>query len=135
MSTRDLVNRISPASTMVPQTVTGAVNGTGVDLQGFDSAVFSVNIGALTGSATPVINVRAEESDDNSTFTAVAAADLDGGLLAAVATGADATVQKRGYLGSKRYVRVAVPSVSGTSPSAPISASVIRGHPHLLPTP
>jgi hypothetical protein len=134
MSTRDLVNRVSPAQSLKAQVVTAAVNGSGVDLQGFDSAVFVVDAGAITGT-TPTITPRAEESDDNATFTPIAATDLDGGLLVNIATGADNVIQKRGYLGAKRYVRLAISAVGGTTPSAPICGSVVRGHPHLLPTP
>lgn len=48
---------------------TSAINGTGVDMQGFDSVTFYASFGALT--STQVTALRAEDSADNSSFTAI----------------------------------------------------------------
>lgn len=130
---RDLYNDIAPAQSLSPRAVTAAVNGAGVDLRGFDSATFLVDTGTITGT-TPTATVALQESDDNVTFTAIAAADLLGGALpASIDPTNDDTLYRRGYLGTRRYVRVAVTAVSGTGPSLPMAGSVVRGHPAQAP--
>jgi hypothetical protein len=93
----------------------GTVNGTGVDLSGsgnfFRTAMLLVIAGAVTdGTHT----VSLQESDDNVTFTAVAAGDLQGALTA-VTTGNVNTVQRQSYLGSKRYLRASVTTAGATT--------------------
>lgn len=96
------------------------VNGTSVDLAGtgnfFRTAMLLVIAGAITdGTHTFVL----QESDDNSTFTNVAAADLQG-ALAAVSSGGGSTsgpntVQRQSYVGSKRYLRANVTTATATT--------------------
>jgi hypothetical protein len=75
------------------------------------------------GAATAGATIKVQESVDNSTFTDVADTDLIGltGNPAGVAQTAS-TIVKVGYIGSKRYVRVA--TTAGTA--ALFSAVVIR---------
>lgn len=81
-----------------PGAKTATANGTGVDLQGKYAAEVVFLVGTITdGTHTPSL----DESDDNSTFTACAAADMSGSL----AVLASNTVRIVGYLGSKRYIR------------------------------
>lgn len=93
----------------------GTVNGTGVDTAGtgnfFRSAMLLVLAGAVTdGTHT----VTLQESDDNTTFTDVAAADLQGSLTAVTTANAN-TVQRQSYLGAKRYLRAKVVTGSATT--------------------
>ena len=133
MASRDLYNKVSPASSILARTVTATVNGIGVDLQGYESADVLIDLGTFEGT-TPSATIQIQESDDNTTFTAVAAADLIGGALpATIDTTNDDTLYERGYLGRKRYVRVAVTAISGTGPSLPMSAVVVRGHARSMP--
>jgi hypothetical protein len=104
------------------------VNGTGVDLAGtgnfFRTAMLVAIAGAVTdGTHTFVL----QESDDNSSFTNVAAADLQGSL-AVVASGGGTvsgpnTVQRQSYIGSKRYLRANVTTAGATTGA--ITAAVI----------
>lgn len=111
--TQDVITSLAPAAR------TATANGTGVDLQNFQSATVAFVVGTITdGTHTPTV----QESDDNSTFDAVAAADLIG-TLAALATN---TNQRVGYKGSKRYVR-AVSTVAGATTGGVYSAVVLRG--------
>lgn len=111
--TQDVITSLAPAAR------TATANGTGVDLQNFQSATVAFVVGTITdGTHTPTV----QESDDNSTFDAVAAADLIG-TLAALATN---TNQRIGYKGSKRYVR-AVSTVAGATTGGVYSAVVLRG--------
>jgi hypothetical protein len=75
MASRDVRLELDPKVSVAPQSIGGAVNGTGVDLQGAEAALrIILNSGAATTPAT----VKIQESDDNSTFTDVADADLIG---------------------------------------------------------
>jgi len=129
MST-DLKNSIAVASSLRPASRTAAVNGTGVDRAGFEASVVILDLGAI-GGTTPSFTFEVQESTDNSVFTAVAAADLDGGQPAAFTTGDSVT--EIGYRGVKRYLRVAITAVSGTTPTLLCSATVVRGKARKLP--
>ncbi len=118
-----------PWSGRVPAARTASANGTSADLAGYGSAVAIVEFGARTdGTHTPVL----EESDDDSTFTAVAAGDLQGSFTACSSAATDDVVQRVGYLGSKRYVRVAL-TVAGATTGALSSAMIVRGAPAVAP--
>lgn len=128
---RDLKSNIKPMTSIAPQSLTAAANGTGVDLKGYDSAAVVFNAGAI-GGTTPSFTFAVQESDDNSTFTDVAAANLVGS--APVVTTNNAGVSWVGYAGNKRYIRAIAKTVSGTSPTLLATAVVVLGHPAKLPT-
>lgn len=110
--TTDVVNSLTPAAR------TATANGTGVDLSGFHSAEVAFVVGTITdGTHTPSV----QESDDNSTFTAVAAADLIGTLADLAST----VNQRVGYRGTKRYLR-AVSTVAGATTGGVYAAVVVR---------
>ena len=122
---RDLKNNLSEATSLAPAARTATANGTGVDLRGYDSAQVLFVVGAITdGTHTP----KVQESDDDSTYTDVAAADQDGTLANIAAN----TNQVVGYKGTKRYLR-AVSTVSGATTGGVYSAVVIRGNPEHAP--
>lgn len=132
----DLKNDLAPAVSLKATNQSDPsvpVNGTGVDLANYDAAVILFDAGTLAGSSTPTITAEIQESDDNSSFTAVAAADLDGGVLPAIVAANDETLYERGYKGLKRYVRVSITAKGGTSPALPCSALVVRGKPRVKP--
>lgn len=120
---QDLYNLISVAQSLAPAARSSSANGAGVDLQGYDSAVVVVETGAITdGTHTIVV----QESDDNSAYTAVADADLQGTEPAIVSTD-DNVVFEIGYFGIKRYVRAAV-TVAGATTGGVYGAHVVRGN-------
>ena len=120
MTTRDLKSNIDIVASLAPAARTATASGAGVDLRGYESAVAAFVPGTVTdGAHTPSV----EESDDDSTFTAVAAADLLGSL----ADLASNVTQRVGYRGSKRYIRAKI-TVSGASTGAVDAALVIRGN-------
>lgn len=139
MSKRDLEARLDAVASLVPANRTADANGTGVDLRGYDGALVIASIGAegdtLSGSVS--ISVELEESDDDSTFTDVAAADILGGnggssgQFALIDDNAEApAVHKVAYIGNKRYIR-AVWNVTGThTVGTPGEVVVVRGLPH-----
>lgn len=124
---KDIYNSLSPASSIAAQAVATPVNGAGVDLAGFAGADVLIDLGTFAGT-TPTATVQIQESDDNVTYTAVAATDLIGGALpATIDTTNDATLYELGYIGAKRYLRVAVTAIGGTGASLPMSAVIVRG--------
>lgn len=130
----DLKNDISPAQSLKSQSVADPavpLNGTGVDLANFDAAVVLIDAGAIVGAGAS-LTFEVQESDDNSAFTAVADADLRGAEPVITAANDDAIFEV-GYHGIKRYIRVAVTAKAGTTPTMPVSASVVRGKPRVKP--
>jgi len=139
---RDLSNNISPAVSLAAAVRTAAANGTGVDLQGYESATVLVDVGAEgdTLSSSVHFEVSLEESDDNSTFTDVAQAGIVDGTIAAggiflkmdgTAGGNPDTaggIFRVGYVGGKRYIRVVLAKTGTHSNGTPIGAMVVRGH-------
>jgi len=126
---RDIKNNLDGVSSIDPASITATINGSGVDLRDFDGAMVVFQAGtADTGSGNETYIPSVEESDDNSTFSAVAASDLEGALVNMTAN----SVQRTGYKGTKRYVR-AVLTLGGTTPSINASALVVRGLPHHAP--
>lgn len=122
----DLNKEVATATSLAPAARTSTANGTGVDLQNYGSAMVVWNVGAITdGTHTPSI----QESDDNSTFTAVAAADLSGTAVALVAS----TNQEIGYTGTKRYIRAVTTITGSPSTGGVYAALVVRGRPRTLP--
>ena len=129
MTTRDLRNAISPANSLSPAARTASANGTGVDLQGFESVAVIVQFGAYTdGTHTPSL----QESSDNTNFTNVAAADQGGTFTAVNGAGGANTVQEVGYLGTRRYIRVVMTVASATT-GALSNALIVRGHATQMP--
>lgn len=121
---RDMKNNVDVVKSIDPATYNSDQTGAGVDLRGFGSSMAAIQSGALTdGTHTP----KLQESDDDATYADVAAADLEG----AFANIAADAVQRVGYKGAKRYVRVFVTS-SGTT-GAIYSALIARGLPVIAP--
>jgi hypothetical protein len=124
MPYRDLYSRIAVSQSIAPQVISsGAVSGTGVDLLGHNSAMVVFNFGAVAGSG--VLNCKVQESADNSTFTDVAAADLEGSITNPATA---ATVQRVGYKGASRYIRAVATLASGTSVACGATVDLGRGH-------
>ncbi len=127
---RDL-NDVNVVQSITPAAVrTATVTGSSVDLRGYDSAQIDVLYGIITDGSWLA---SVDESDDDSTFTAVAAADLLGTAFAAkIATSPEAAaIQTNRYKGAKRYIRVVITLTATVSPTVggPMSAVVVRGHP------
>ncbi len=126
---RDIKNNLDGVSSIDPASITATTNGSGIDLRDFDGAMVVFQAGtADTGSGNETYAPSVEESDDNSSFSAVAASDLEGALSNMTANSA----QRVGYKGAQRYVR-AVLTLGGTTPSIDASALVLRGLPHQSP--
>ena len=126
---KDLKNNVSVLQSLAPASRTAAANGTGVSLLGFKSALAIICAGAA-GGTTPSYTFEIQESDDDSTYTAVAAADLQG-TEPVITAGSE--IHYIGYIGTKKYIRVAIPTVTGTTPTLLCSAAIALGHPTTAP--
>ncbi len=107
-----------PSLAVAARTANATVNGTGVDkadpsggVDGFTTCLLIAVAGPITdGTHT----ITLQDSDDNVTFGAAAASDIQGGPIAFTSANAN-TVAEIGYTGGKRYVRASVTTASSTS--------------------
>lgn len=115
---------------LAPAVVAAAGAGSAIDLNGFDSALFVVNTGAIAGSGDFGVKFQESDTTTDADFTDVAPADQLGTIPATLAAN---SAYRVGYIGSKRkrYVRVAVTKAGGTSIA--LAASAILGHPAIAP--
>ena len=139
---KDLSNNIAPAVSLINAVKTAAGNGTGVDLQGYESATVLVEVGAEGDplSSSVYFEVSLEHSDDDSTYTDVAQADIIDGTISSggiflkldgTANGNPDTageIYRVGYVGGKRYVRVVLAKTGTHSNGTPLGAMIVRGH-------
>lgn len=142
---KDLYSNIGLA-TLIPAAEYDADNTpAAVDLRGFNSAVIalSIGVGGITFSGSNKIEFKLTHSDNNSDYSAVTAADVqgvasvgEGGIIKAlIAAHASASVTKVGYVGGKRYLKL-LADFSGTHGTAtPLSAVAILGEPAKAPVP
>ncbi|MEZ5101171.1 MAG: hypothetical protein R3C15_15495 [Thermoleophilia bacterium] len=118
--TENLARQIAPVQSLAAAARTATANGSSADLATYESAAVILNVGTITdGTHTP----KLQESDDNSAWSDVAAADLQGAFAALAST----TQQEVGYIGRKRYVRVVV-TVAGATTGGVYGATIVRGH-------
>lgn len=130
MAVRDLYHNISAVKSISPAARTASHNGAGVDIRGYESATALVSVGVWTdGTHT----FELQESDDDSTYTAVADSDLLGSEPVVDAADEDEQVYAVGYSGTKRYLRV-VATVASATTGAIYGVTIVRGHPALAPT-
>ncbi|MER9170919.1 hypothetical protein NKI12_26910 [Mesorhizobium australicum] len=121
---RDSYSDVGFTQSLAPAARNTSANGTGVDVNGYSGAVFVIGIGAWT-DGTHTFDMQ--ESDDNSTFTSVAAGQLQGTEPVVSSAPTASKVYKVGYLGTRRYLRVAV-TVAGATTGAVYGASIMLGH-------
>jgi hypothetical protein len=136
---KDLANNISAVQSLAPAVRTADANGTGVDLQGFESATIVVDTGIEgdTLSSSVKIDFKLEDSSDNSTFAAVTSAtavtdgtvDSSGIFLTLDANAETPQITTIGYVGGARYVRVVADFTGTHSNGTPVAAAVIKGAP------
>jgi hypothetical protein len=93
-------------------TITGTGNQTGVDLLEYDGDIQVILSGTAAGAGAD-LTFRLEESDDNSTYTAVT-----GGGFTAIGNTAAKQVKTLNRDELKRYVRLSCTAETGTASSA-----------------
>lgn len=132
----DLINNMPFDMVVEAKVLDADTDGSSVDLKGYRWVTFVAQIGTggITFDSSNKIEFEVEESDDDSTFTDVADADLQGavagtndGCFGVVDSAADdVATYECTYKGSSRYVRPTV-NFSGThGTGTPISVLAIR---------
>lgn len=132
--TRDLASDLAEVQSIAPQALTdGTVNGTSADLQSYESACAILDVGLFTDGAH---TATVEDSDDDVTFAALAAADVSfvtgpntvHPVLVDTATAEDNVTYKVGFTATvRRYVRWSIVT-TGSTTGAVIGAIIVRGH-------
>ena len=118
---RDLMGDIICGSLLPPTVRTAGEDGTAVDLVAYKSPrelVCYLSVGDNVSGTNPTLDVKIQDSDDNSNFS-----DISG---AAFAQATAATTESLGIKNPRRYVR-AVSATGGTSPSFPCSVMFVGG--------
>lgn len=111
----DLKNTHQIGQSIDPDLYTATVTGNGVDFQDCGPEVLAIlNVGDFTGTS-PTLDVTLEESDDDSTYTAVESDNQEDNAFAQMDGDEDNTVTLlQSFTRSKRYVR-AVGTIGGTT--------------------
>jgi len=136
---RDGASGQFPIIAIDPATLSADNTPAAIDLRDYQSAtlLLAIGVGGITFTGTNKIEYVLTHSDDDSTYTNVSDDDLikDSYCPASVSNGivrsltaahAAATVQKLGYVGGKRYLKL-LADFSGThATGTPMSALVIR---------
>lgn len=129
---RDLVSNVKVKVGLVPAASSSTTDRVGevIDRKGYDSLFFALITDGIAASSLAAL-LLIEESDDGSSFTAVADKDLIGteSDTAITATTDKADDLKVGYQGDKRYVRATfdLTTNNGTDVTAIVA---VLGHPN-----
>ncbi len=143
---RDLLNNLKLVKMLTPIVGNNDTEGTpaaSIDRRGYDGclAVAMIGVSGDTLSGSVKVDVVAQESDDDSTFTAISNAnDLIGatpdanGIIATIDDAAeDDVIVKCGYRGSKRYFRLLLDFTGTHTNGVPVAMLGIAGLPAQLP--
>ena len=104
-----------------------------IDLQGYNAAeiLLAIGAGGITFDATNKVEFTLTHSDDDSTYTAVADADMlgvssisSGIIKSLVAAHAAAAVYRFGYVGGKRYLKL-LAAFSGTHGTGTLIVAIV----------
>lgn len=128
---KDIYNSVLVKASLKPAARTATANGTAVDrVDGSNASMFQDALVVLnTGTVTDGTHtITIEDSDDNSTFATVVAANLEGDTPPALVTTNDETVYETRYIGAKRYLRV-VTTVASATTGGVYSAEVVLSNP------
>ena len=107
------------ASNLIAGTYTADANGAGADLQGYQGVLKIVLDSGAGGGTTPTLDVKIQDSTDNSTF-----ADVSGKVFTQVTDIASIQSLAIDTRAVRRYIR-AVIAIAGTSPTFGLAVAVI----------
>lgn len=117
----DLKGELTFTESLAPAARTASANGSSLDLQGYNGQVVArLNSAAGTGT-TPTLDVKIQDSADNSAF-----ADVAGLTFAQVTTAAFKDTLRIDPRAVRRYIRM-VATIAGTSPSFTCVGEFVAG--------
>jgi hypothetical protein len=132
---KELHNNVATCIMREAQDYTATVTSDLVNLAGFESCEVLVTVGALTGvSGSNTLTAKLQECDTTvgTSFTDVAVADMIGGFTLIDSTAEDSTIQRVGYIGNKKYLRVVL-TEAGTISAGIVGVYAILGNPRNSP--
>lgn len=109
---RDLMHTIGVTQVIAPAVLAATTTSAAIDLLGFTKAAVVITNGAIASAGNFTAKLQESDTTTSGDFTDVAAANLHGAFSSVLA---ENTVEKIGYGGNKRYLRVVVTKNSGTS--------------------
>lgn len=112
---RDLYSNIGAVLALVPAVKSAAGEGPAIDTHGFNRVAFVVSTGVIVSDGDFGVKVQESDTDQSGDFTDADAAHVSSN---APATLVASTAYKLGYIGHKRYVRLALTKGGGTSIAA-----------------
>lgn len=141
----DISNNIALRPLINPAVLNVTTTGVSLDLQGYRAVEFAAYIGApgVTLSGSVLIDFVLQESDNNTTFTVVADADMFGAVLPVANAGIFARIDANtkaskaygiGYRGAKRFLRVVATYTGAHTVGTPIAVIGLLGFPNFAPT-
>lgn len=134
---RDLYHNVLVTQHLNPVNSTTTKTSTVIDLKGYNSAsvIFAVGLSGDTLSGSVYWTLKLQESDNDSDYTDVAAADLLNGSATVVidAAAEDETSVVFGYKGSKRYLKGVATPTGTHSTGTPLGIVALRGTPAYAP--
>lgn len=110
--TQYTLDKLQHFTLLATTTITATGNQTGVDIGDFDGEIQVILSGTAAGAGAD-LTFRIEESEDNSSFTAVT-----GGTFTAIANAASKQVLTLNASELKRYIRLSCTAETGTASSA-----------------
>ena len=110
--TQYTLDKLQHFTLLATTTITAAGNQTGVDIGDYDGEIQVILSGTAAGAGAD-LTFRIEESEDNSSYTAVT-----GGTFAAIANAAFKQVLTLNASELKRYIRLSCTAEAGTASSA-----------------
>lgn len=116
-SGKDLLTEYLISNTLAPAARTSSGNGTGIDLADTGPELFAFLNNGTTSGTTPTLDVKLQESSDNSTFT-----DITGATFTQLTAAGNEVIRVANR--TKRYVRAAT-TIAGTSPSFACAVTLI----------
>jgi len=132
---RDLKNNLKTEISLYLQALTAAANGDAIiDLAGFEGALIQVFSGTITDGTLYTFELTHGDDSALSDGVAVPDTDLIGTEPEFAAATEDDTVKTFGYIGTKRYLRVDLKTVTGSPATGGVfGASVVKGIPRHAP--
>lgn len=128
MGARDVKSNIKVAQlfTKIQRTASATIQGT--EVADFGGACFVVDIGAHSADD---MSITFQESDDNSSWSNIAAANLDGDQSLEIVAAHANTVRYTGYKGNKKYIGAII--TDGGTGDAVFGVSVVAAYPTVGP--
>lgn len=117
----DLKNNQVVSESLAPAARTASANGTSVDLQGYDGDVLAVLDSAAGTGTSPTMDVKVQDSADNSAF-----ADVTGLTFTQVINAVSLQTLRIDSRSVRRYIRL-VATIGGTTPSFTAVGLIVGG--------